>query len=332
MKYIIPVLIAICNVLNPVCAQKLAGAEEIDAFWTKTREALQSIPIDAKVEKVNEPLPYRKFLITVRSLNNVTVSGYLALPVRGEAPAKPWPVIVTAPGYSGRSVGLMESECQRGYAVLQVYPRGQGISQKYHKLDGDKLTSQLDGPEGAYYQGAYADVIRMIDYIVTRPDIDSSRIAMVGTSQGGGISLAVTALDKRIKAVVAHVPFLCNMRMAATMPSLVKNLLDKAKANNETAFHTLDYFDPLQLASHIKVPVLMSAGGKDLSCPLPTIQSVYDRIGSNKQLVIYPDLPHTSCNDFYNRTWPWLDEHFTKPGKKKRKGNKIVHWKDDTTS
>src|SRR5690606_7952703 len=130
----------------------------------------------------------------------------------------------TVPGYSGRQVGIMQSECQRGYAILQVFPRGQGVSEKYYKLEGDKLTGKLDQPEGAYYQGAYADVMRMIDYIVTRPDIDSSRIAMVATSQGGGISLAVTALDKRIKAVVAHVPFLCNMRLAATMPSLVKNL------------------------------------------------------------------------------------------------------------
>jgi Acetyl esterase (deacetylase) len=315
--------------INPVCAQQQAN---IDAFWKRTREALSSIPMEAKVEKLNEPLPYRKYFITVRSLNNVTVCGYLALPVRGEAPAKPWPLIVTAPGYSGNSFGLMLSECQRGYAVLQVFPRGQGVSKKYFKVDGDKLSSKLNSPEGAYYQGAYADVIRMIDYMVTRADIDSSRIAMVGTSQGGGISLAVTALDNRIKAVVAHVPFLCHMRMAATMPSLVKNILDKAKANNETSLQTLDYFDPLQLASGIKVPVLMSAGGKDMSCPLPTIQSVYDHIGSHKQLVIYANLPHTSCNDFYNRTWPWLEKHFRSPVKKKRNKQKIVYWKEEAKS
>lgn len=314
----------------PVGARAQTAPADLDAFWKKTREELTSIPLDAKVEKVNEALPYKKYFITVRSLNDVTVAGYLTLPVRGEAPAKPWPVIVTVPGYSGRQVGVMQSECQRGYAILQVYPRGQGVSAKYHKLDGDKLSSKLDNPEGAYYRAAYADVMRMIDYIVTRNDIDSSRIAMVGTSQGGGISLAVTALDKRIKAVVAHVPFLCNMRLAATMPSLVKRLLDKASANNEAALQTLDYFDPLQLASKIKVPVLMSAGGKDVTCPMPTIRSVYDRINSSKELVIYADLPHTSCNDFYNKTWPWLEKNFRKEAKHKKKNHKVVYWKEES--
>jgi len=323
---------AILSVAIPVGAQKQTAPRDIDAFWKKTREELASIPIEAKVEKENEPLPYKKFFITVRSLNNVTVAGFLTLPVQGEALAKPWPVIVTVPGYSGRQVGVMQSECQRGYAILQVFPRGQGESEKYFKLDGDKLTSKLDKPEGAYYQGAYADVVRMIDYIVTRPDIDSSRIAMVGTSQGGGISLAVTALDKRIKAVVAHVPFLCNMRLAASMPSLVKNLLNRAKANNEASLQTLDYFDPLQLASKIKVPVLMSAGGKDVTCPKQTIQSVYDHITSSKQLIIYADLPHTSCIDFYNRTWPWLEKNFREPLKQKKSRHKIIYWKAETTS
>ncbi|WP_169540078.1 acetylxylan esterase [Niabella aurantiaca] len=110
-------------------------------------------------------------------------------------------------------------ECQRGYAVLQVYPRGQGISSNYFSINSDKLSTKLALPEGDYYQGGYMDIIRMIGYIVTRPDIDSSRIAMVGTSQAGGISLAVTVLDSRIKAVVAHVPYLCNAGLTVTLPS-----------------------------------------------------------------------------------------------------------------
>jgi len=133
-------------------------------------------------------------------------------------------------------------------------------------------------------------------------------------SQGGGIALAVAGLDSRVKAVVAHLPFLCNFRLAAcTANSRVKNQLDYAKRNDEVALRTLDYFDPFQLAPQLKVPVLMSAGGKDEVCPLPTIQSVYDKLPSSKKtLKAYPNLIHTSCVDFYNLTWPWLDEHFRK--------------------
>lgn len=260
---------------------KIANDEAIESFWKQTREKLAGVPVGATVTAINEPLPYKSYFITVKSLNDVTVAGYLSVPVQGEAKAQPWPVLVTTSGYSGNGQGVQLNECQRGYIVLQVYPRGQGVSSNYFQIASDKLSTKLHSPEGYYYQGAYADIIRMIDYIVTRPDVDTSRIAMVGTSQAGGIALAVAALDSRIKAVVAHVPFLCNIRMAATMPSLAKTLLDRAGANNEKSFNTLDYFDPFILASRIKVPVFMTAGGKDTLCPAATIRSVYDRITSH---------------------------------------------------
>lgn len=287
--------------------EKLA---QIDAFWQKTKMELSKIPIEATITPTNEILPYRTYFLTVKSLNNVRVAGYLSIPVQGEAKAKPWPVLVTTSGYSGNGQGVQLSECQRGYAVLQVYPRGQNVSSNYFTIYSDKLSTKLNSPVGYYYQGGYADIMRMIDYVVTRPDIDSSRIAMVGTSQAGGIALAVTALDPRIKAVVAHVPFLCNFRLAATMPSLAKTLLDRAGANNEKSFQTLDYFDAFVFASKITVPTFITAGGKDVLCPAATIKSVYDKIKSKKEYKFYPDLPHTSCMDSYALTWPFLDKYF----------------------
>ncbi len=287
------------------------SAQDIDAFWRDTRLRLAHEPMEAKVESAGEAVPYQSFNVTLRSLGGVHVRARLAIPVQGESPAKPWPVIVTMPGYGGLQQGVMLSECQRGYAILQLFPRGQGDSAALSKIDGDKLTAELDAPEGAYYQGAYADVIRAIDFAASRSDLDPERIALVGTSQGGGIALAVAALDPRVKAVVAHLPFLCNCRLAAKTPgSLVKQLLDKAGRNDESALRTLDFFDPENLVTNLHVPVLISAGGKDQTCPMATIQSVYDRVPSQKTLKVYPNLSHTSCVDFYNLSWTWLDENF----------------------
>jgi cephalosporin-C deacetylase len=304
-KYILTVLIMI------LVATTLP-AEDVSAFWRNTIDRLSREPMEPQVQELQEPLPYKAYRVTLRGLEGVHFVARLALPIQGESPAKPWPVIVTLPGYGGIQQGVMLSECQRGYAILQVFPRGQGDSTNSWKIDGDKLTSNLDRPEGAYYQGAYADVMRAIDFAVSRKDLDGDRIALVGTSQGGGISLAVGALDPRVKAVVAHVPFLCNFPLAArTTNSLVKKLLDKAGHHDEAALRTLSYFDSYQLAPQMKMPVLMSAGGKDEVCPLPTIRSVYDRIpGAKKLLKVYPNLAHTSCVDFYNLSWTWLDSNF----------------------
>ena len=286
-------------------------SDSLSAFWQNTKMQLAKVPINAVIEPIKEALPYHTYKITLQGLNNVKFVALLALPIQGEEVRKtPWPVIITTPGYGGSQQGIMLSECQRGYAILQVFPRGQGVSTELYKVIGDKLTNHIENPDSAYYRGAYADVMRVIDYVFIRKDLDSKRIALVGTSQGGGISLAVAAIDQRVKTVVAHLPFLCNFKMAAVREgSLVKQILDKEGKNNEKSLNVLSYFDPFQLAPKLTIPVLMSTGGKDTTCPKETIESVYARLPGKKELKFYQDLKHTTCLDFYNQGWHWLDQH-----------------------
>jgi cephalosporin-C deacetylase len=284
-------------------------ASQITEFWRATRQQLAAEPMEAVVEPLKEPLPYKKFRVTLRGLGGVRFRAYMAVPVKGESPAQPFPAIVTAPGYGGSQQGVMLDECQRGYVILQVFPRSQGISEELWKIGGpEKLTSGISRPQGYYYQGAYADMIRGIDFLASRPEVDPKKIAIMGTSQGGGIALAVAALDSRIRAVVAHVPCLCGMRQAAGIAgSLVNTLLEKANDNRPDAWNTLDYFDPLRLAESLHVPLLVSAGGQDRTCPASTIRPVFDAATAIKTLAWYPDLPHTSSASFYALGWTWME-------------------------
>jgi cephalosporin-C deacetylase len=266
------------------------------------------------VEPVTDSLPYSKFRVTYRSLQGIKIRAYLAKPSQQATNGKRLPAIVTAPGYGGTSQVVMLDECQRGYVILQVYPRSQGESSDLWKIDGpDKLTWHIGQPEGYYYQGAYVDVIRGIDYLASLPEVDSDRIGAVGTSQSGGIVLAVAALDARIKAVAAHVPFLCDMRRAAAIKgSLVQQLLQKYQVLNATNLRTLDFFDPVTLAPRLRAPVLVSAGGKDVTCPAETVQAVFDRLSGTKALIHYPGLPHANSVDFYQMSWEWMNRHLAR--------------------
>jgi cephalosporin-C deacetylase len=203
--------VAICLFCKQAqAAQRDTLTSRIAQFWAQTKADLATVPMDAVVEPTKEALPYHTYKVTLRGLNGVKFNVMMAIPVQGEAPAKPWPVIVTTCGYGVTAgQGVMLGECQRGYIIMQVFPRGQGMSADLFKIEGDKLTMHAEQPNGAYYQGAYADMIRTIDFAMTRPDVDPNRVAMMATSQGGGICLAVASLDARVKTVVAHVPFLC---------------------------------------------------------------------------------------------------------------------------
>ena len=51
------------------------------------------------------------------------------------------------------------------------------------------------------------DAMRSIDYLATRPEVDSSRIATLGASGGGTTSLLTAACDQRVKAAVVSAYF-----------------------------------------------------------------------------------------------------------------------------
>lgn len=309
-------------IVSPPRSSLPAARGEIDEFWERTLKRAKDEPLQANAEIVNEPLQYVKYKISYRSFGGIKIRAYLAKPyeTEGKAPRR-FPAIITAPGYRGDGWGLELSESLRGYVILHVCPRSQGESAEFWNIDGpDLLTWHIEEPEGYFYQGAYVDLIRGIDYLCSRPDVDVNRIGAMGISQGGGLVLAAAALDPRVKAVVARVPFLCDMRRAATIDkSLVKVLLDRYGALTPQNLRTLDFFDPVNLAHRVKVPTMLSAGGKDTTCPAQTIRAVFDELSGDKALALYPNLDHPSGSDShateasYQMGWEWMDKYLRRP-------------------
>lgn len=96
----------------------------IEEFWERTLEQTASEPLDETTEHVAEPLPYETFRVTYRSFGGVYARARLSKPIDRSTPPRLLPAIITAPGYGGREQGIMLSECQRSYIILQIFPRG----------------------------------------------------------------------------------------------------------------------------------------------------------------------------------------------------------------
>ncbi len=80
-----------------------------------------------------------------------------------------------------------------------------------HRLkddDYERYEAMYRITEGKSLQGKYVwDARRALDYLETRPEVDVSRLGMIGHSLGGQETLFTTAIDTRIRAAVSSCGF-----------------------------------------------------------------------------------------------------------------------------
>ena len=51
------------------------------------------------------------------------------------------------------------------------------------------MTQGILDPATYYYRRVYTDAVRAVEAVRSHPDVDPDRVAVTGSSQGGGISL-----------------------------------------------------------------------------------------------------------------------------------------------
>jgi len=106
---------------------------------------------------------------------------------------------------------------------------------------------------------------RSIDYVVTRPDVDTARLAYVGTSWGSRLAGVMLAVEPRIKTAVLNV---AGLSMATVRPEE----------------------DPVNFLPRIHIPVLMLSGQYDSVFPVEVSQKPFFRLlgsppGKKKQIM-----------------------------------------------
>jgi len=176
------------------------------------------------------------------------VSAHLYLPEHG---LPPYQIVVYFPGSSGIGLGSSDDlKVPLNGAVVKsgrafVFPIYKSTYERRDALDTDYPA------QTAFYREHviewYQDLARTLDYVETRADLDSSRVAYYGLSWGARLGPLFLALEPRLKAAI-----------------LVGGGLKFARAFPEA--------DPFNFAPRVKVPVLMVNGRYDFYFPLETSQ------------------------------------------------------------
>jgi hypothetical protein len=179
----------------------LDAKQDFASFWNGTLAELRSIDPDYKMTADTQyaNADYEVFEVSLVSLNNERVKGMYCKPRREGR----FPVTVEYQGYG--SGPYPPNTKWDGFAHMIMSVRGQGYNKPGNKY-GDWIVHGLQNKENYYYRGAYMDVVRGIDFVCTRPEIDTTKIAAMGGSQGGAFAFVSAALDGRVS--VCALPFL----------------------------------------------------------------------------------------------------------------------------
>lgn len=302
---------------------QVAEPDDFDDFWATTLAQARGAARPPQSTSVPAQTP-----VTELRIEDVTFAGFGGEPVRAwfVAPPsdRPLPCVVEFVGYGGGR-GLPHEHlayAAAGYAHLVMDTRGQGSTWGHGGGTPDPhgsgpaypgvMTRGIESPHTYYYRRLVTDAVRAVDHVLTRGDVDASRVAVAGTSQGGGIALAAGALHDRVAAVVADVPFLCHFERAVTVTdaapySEITAYLAVHRGAAEQVFRTLSYVDGVTMARRVTAPTMVSVALMDVTCPPSTVFAAANALPRPPQLEIYPFNDHEGgAQEQWLRTVGWL--------------------------
>lgn len=136
------------------------------------------------------------------------------------------------------------------------------------------------------------DCIKAIDFACEQDEVDTAKIIIEGGSQGGGLGMAVAALDDRPILAMVDVPSNSNLvkRIEGNHGAFasVAEYLKIHPGDTDLVLDNLSYFDTMNMADRITCRVYASVGLKDETCPPQMYFATYNRIQSEKEIVLYP--------------------------------------------
>lgn len=271
------------------------------SFWENQVKKVRKAKIKAKLHPVEFPEKQKKyegrieaFDLEINMPEGNPVRAYIAWPA--DAQPGSCPILINPHGAGVRSSNLGNAIWKaKAYNCIAVDINAHGIingqpKEFYDDLNKGELKdyrfTYAEKPEDSYFRLMYLRMQRLLDYLCTLPQWDKSRVAVDGTSQGGGQAAALAGLDPRVGFAALIVPALTDMGGKEAGHNGGWPNRGRFKEERDGNYKlALPYYDAANFLRHYKGILVMEGGMFDTTCPPECVFSAYNvAVSENKTI------------------------------------------------
>lgn len=288
---------------------------DFDKFWSQAKAKLErDVPIDVQMREVPErSTEYFTYYRISFATYKQRIHAYMSVPKKAKKPY-PLEISVSSAGFGDHS-NDMNGRRDRISVFFTMFPfepdwkwRETGLEDKYNEFEKQLMQKyRVPGysnagiieksPEDYYYYPHMLGIDRAINYLVSRDDVDRTKVWYQGTSQGGGFGFYLCGLNHSFTRSLIFVPGLCDLMgclegRRSGWPYFLE-VYKKRPDEFAAALKNIPYYDAANFASRIKCPVRVIISFGDLVVSPTSAYSAYNEIKvKDKAAVIMPHCTH----------------------------------------
>ena len=274
--------------LKPLSAEQFLAVSSLFQYDS-------AISLDARVLNKKETDWYIREKIVFTGVRGDRVPGYLFIP-NNNNPRHPLILLLHA-GSASKETWLQSDGLERGKILSDTLLKlGFAIIALDAQYHGERAVNNDYLPIGTMFYNykwffrfrdgmieTAGDYFRVVDYLRTRPEIDLSRLGIVGYSMGGVTGFIFAAINQDVKAIVGCVA-----------------------AVSEPWIYPLT---PINMAQEIQAPTLLLAGRSDPFISVDKSERLYNALNAEQKKLEMLDCDHWLPDDYIDRTVNWITNY-----------------------
>ena len=287
--------------------------EDFMTYWESALSEARKIPLEPKMEIIPSSCTDKVNVYQI-SFQNIRPGsrtyGILCIPKKEGK----YPALLRVPGAGVRAYYGDIETASKGAITLEIGIHGIPVTMSndyYDKLAQGALNGywnfNLANIDEFYYKRVFIGALRAVDYICSLDEFNHKQLGVTGSSQGGALSIATGALDKRVTFIAAVHPAMCDHtaflhQQQGGWPCYFLYNDNPSQAD----INTSKYYDVVNFARLLNIPGWYSWGYNDNVCSPTSMYAAYNSIKSPKEISLYLQTAHFWYQEQWDEWCKWI--------------------------